>query len=494
MPSDMILVGEGALYIQPDGPNTEPQYLGCHTLGDVTAPKGDVTLVFCPDPSQPNQWSVIGSYQGAPGPVTTSIETLMKSTADFLESVNCPVPLYALKKTCGKKDQFPGWDRAFILPNSIITQETLPELVSRIPDDQKEQLQSFDISALKLIRAYRLNALRQGTSETGNLNDISGCNSERCAGDCGQSQGLGEDLFTAGSAVYPATANVDFTIDGGGLWTAGGADPFAANVDIAATACFYIGRDTLRRIVVIGTTDAGAPLKIAYSDDDGTTWTTVVVGSTNGQFGLDSGCIFALDMSHIWLVAGSGFIYFSEDGGASWTTQTAGTVTANLLHAVKFSDYNHGYAVGAANTILKTADGGTTWSLVAGPSAQAAVVINCVETLDKNRAWLGYDDGKQYYSKNGGSSWLQRHYPGEASASDIQEIVLLNDNVGLMITNNVDPEGTIWQTIDGGYTWEEVDTPTNAGLNACVLISPSLAFAVGNKEGSTAVILKIFAA
>ncbi len=48
--SEQLLSGEGAIWVQPDGPNTETFYLGCHVLGDIDEPRGDLSLKYCPDP------------------------------------------------------------------------------------------------------------------------------------------------------------------------------------------------------------------------------------------------------------------------------------------------------------------------------------------------------------------------------------------------------------------------------------------------------------
>ena len=40
--------GQGAVWVQPSGPNTKPMYLGCHEVGEVSEGQGDVTLLYCP--------------------------------------------------------------------------------------------------------------------------------------------------------------------------------------------------------------------------------------------------------------------------------------------------------------------------------------------------------------------------------------------------------------------------------------------------------------
>ena len=58
----------------------------------------------------------------------------------------------------------------------------------------------------------------------------------------------------------------------------------------------------------------------------------------------------------------NGTILKTIDGGTTWTTLSSGTT--NDLNSVYFTDANTGYAVGDTGTILKTIDGGTTWTAI----------------------------------------------------------------------------------------------------------------------------------
>jgi photosystem II stability/assembly factor-like uncharacterized protein len=69
-----------------------------------------------------------------------------------------------------------------------------------------------------------------------------------------------------------------------------------------------------------------------------------------------------------------------------------------------------------------------------------------------------------------------------------------NDLFGFIAHNSAAPVGTILRTFDGGYTWEALDTPTNAGLNWLVAVDNDTAYAVGEVSGGTGVILKVTAA
>ena len=119
---EFFLAGEGAIFVQPDGPNTDVQYLGCHQLGDLTQPIGDIQLYHCPDPSAPNRWQVMGSSQGAPGPVTTEILTSVKKLREYLDLVKCPAAMWVNLYKCGRTDQFLGYERSFFVKNFYKTQ------------------------------------------------------------------------------------------------------------------------------------------------------------------------------------------------------------------------------------------------------------------------------------------------------------------------------------------------------------------------------------
>jgi photosystem II stability/assembly factor-like uncharacterized protein len=291
------------------------------------------------------------------------------------------------------------------------------------------------------------------------------------------------------------------TSDGGGTWAATTADPFAGGEDIASIACFYVGADTVRHVVARGTADLANPAEIAYSDDGGVNWTNVDMTLTpggaaapNGQYGVGGGALFAIDQYHIWFCTTGGYIYFSDDGAVTWTAQEQAGITAGNYNHVHFADENNGFCVGDTNIIARTADGGTTWAAVAGPGDEAANNAQCVgRNTDTNIWWVGFDGNTRlYYTTDDGANWTLRAFTGSGVAGgEVADISFYNDLCGWMLSNTSGIVGTVHRTRDGGYTWEAVTTPTNAGLNAIWPCSCNLAFAVGEAQGGTAVILKI---
>jgi photosystem II stability/assembly factor-like uncharacterized protein len=486
-----VLAGGWAAFVQPDGPNTEPIYLACHDFDDPEQDLGDLTLIFCPDPDQPNKWKVSGSYQGEPSPVTFTITTSVRKTKDTLQTVVCPAPLY-LMEMCGKRNIFTNWDsQAVLFDPSIITSKGLQNVGKKNPGDQNESMRSFGVAAETFDNPFRPKSGRQSIAETGALNGIAVCGTPKCADACGEASALGANLVTVPAAKAGSPTDTAFpwyTTDKGQIWTVATAAPFAAGEDIGPVVCVDIGGGITREIVARGETDAGNPAEIAYSDDNGATWTTVNVGSVDGQYALTGRSLFALDAEHIWLVTSGGYVYFSGDAGETWTAQHSGTLTAQNLYFIHGSDERNLLAGGAADAMLKSADGGLTWSLVTVTGSGDVITRGFV--INKNKFWVGTDGGDLWYATDGGTTWTQRAFSGDG-AGTVTGIAFANRLVGFMLHNTAAPLGRIFYTINGGFHWELLkNVPTNLGFNDLLVLGPDLAYVVGAVQGTTAVVIR----
>jgi len=349
--------GNGALWAQPDGPNTAPVYLGCHQLGDIDEPRGDVELIYCPDPSAPGRFKVVASFQGSAGAVTTSVTTDVTDELDSLEIARCPITMFVNMVSSGRKDLFSNFDRTFVISNARITSAGLSNLSARTPDDNGRAEMTFDMSGEELLRLREQTISRQSISETTDINDVAFCGEQRCRTELLASRDSCQEGYAACDAVPGSTANVLRTTNGA-TWTATSADPFSTNEHVISVECFDLDGTNSRVLVARGSTDASNPTEVAYSDDNGATWTNVNVGSTNGEFVQSRHGLFALDRLNLWVVTDGGYIFYSSDGGASWTAQESGAITANGYNCIRFIDSEIGYACGDSNVIVRTIDGG----------------------------------------------------------------------------------------------------------------------------------------
>lgn len=489
--STPFVAGQSSIWVQPNGPNTKPEYLGCHEAGDVEEGQGDVTLLYCPDEKKTGAFKVVGSVQAQADAPTFSLMTTIKKTGDWLERIKCAVPIYIHKQSCGRRDVFQNYDRTFAFSQARITSKTMSNLAARTPESTDESMQEFALSCEAVLRILELTAGRQSIAAVRDLKAIVFYNEETCGGDCGPASTVCTKGIVAGDGDYAAKAALYTTDDGGATWVAAAADPFAVGEDISALVAFSVGRSTIRILAARGTADGANPAEVAYSDDDGATWTLVNVGSVNGQYVAGPQGMFALDQFHIWLVTQDGYIYFSEDGGVTWTAQESGTLNAAVWYAVQFRDDLNGWVGGTNNEIAMTEDGGVTWTAVTGPAGQATDDVLTLAILGEYTVWLGFDDGTLWYSMDGGANWTQRTLP--VAAGDVEYIAFANELVGYLVYNTAGGVGGVLRTIDGGYTWETVSVPTTGELAAIHICDINDAFVVGEVDGTTAIVLKIFA-
>lgn len=476
--TDALKTRQGSLWVQPGGPNTAVHFLGCHDLADISEPSGSLELLRCMD--KKGGWRTVGTIQSPPDPVTTSIENMTFIARDWLERLNCDFTLFANHRSGGEPDIFDNYVRANILNRCRVTTRTDKQIVHH--EEEQASLQTRDIEAWPpVFHTGALTARRQTTTETLALNDVNAYSLLDC--DDGVSPG---DRVIAGADSSAYAGNVLQTLDAGDNWAALAADPFAAGKNILSVVSFPIS-DTVTRFLVAQVATGGAQGKIAYTDDNGATWTTVNIGgAAAGHGAVDSGALFALDQGHIWLASAEGYIYFSSDGGGSWTAQTSAELTTEDFRAISFVDENYGMAVGDADVVLFSSDGGTTWE--AGSATGGGGNLTSVAPSG-NFWWVGTSGGRAYYSRDDGTTWTQRRFTGDA-VGEVADIVFANDLIGYMIHNTAAPVGRILVTINGGWTWNPITTPTNTGLNALTVADMNIVYAVGEVQGGTAVIVK----
>jgi photosystem II stability/assembly factor-like uncharacterized protein len=400
---------------------------------------------------------------------------------DWLEKLNCEFTLFAFHRSGGEPDIFTNYVRARILNNCRVTTLTDKQIVHH--EEEQASSQSRDIEAWPPVyRTGELTSRRQSTSETLALNDVVAYSPLDC-----EEGVVPGDKVVAGADSSSYAGNVLETLNAGADWAALAADPFTAGNNIQSLVSFPIS-DTVTRFLAAQTAAGGAQGVVAYSDDNGATWTTVNIGgATAGHGAVDSGALFALDQSHIWLASAEGYIYFSSDGGATWTAQTDADLTTEDFHAVSFADENTGMAVATGDAILYTSDGGITWEQV--QATGSGDVLNCVAPSG-DFWWVGTAGGDLWYTRDEGDTWTQRRFSGDG-VGEVADIAFANDLVGYAIHNTAAPVGSIQVTINGGYSWKAITTSTNAGLNALTLADLNTVYAVGEVEGGTAVIVKV---
>ena len=151
-----------------------------------------------------------------------------------------------------------------------------------------------------------------------------------------------------------------------------------------------------------------------------------------------------VDASNGWMVSSSSSvdnintIYHTTDGGVTWTQQfTQATRNGEdvSFNTIYFSDLTHGWAVGRCGNVLKTIDGGSTWTWVTTTGMSISSNSKCVFFLNANTGWIASNeessDGSEtdflLATKDGGATWIAQPIP---AASSILSLSFVDANHG----------------------------------------------------------------
>jgi hypothetical protein len=143
--------------------------------------------------------------------------------------------------------------------------------------------------------------------------------------------------------------------------------------------------------------------------------------------------------------------------------------------SIKFTDANNGWTVGssgatAANIILHTTDGGTTWNVQTGPTTTN---MNFCSFPSSMVGWAGGNGGEIFNTVNGGTTWTAQTNP---SVNSIRGI----DCPTIMDGWAVGDAGSIVMTSNGGTTWSMQTSGTTQILRGLKMLNVNTGWAVGN--------------
>jgi photosystem II stability/assembly factor-like uncharacterized protein len=123
---------------------------------------------------------------------------------------------------------------------------------------------------------------------------------------------------------------------------------------------------------------------------------------------------FFLDAQTGWSVGDSGEILKTIDGGKTWSKQPTGIRTR--LWSVRFADANNGWAIGAYGAVLRTSDGGASWVLQEAGFLDGYGVS--LYAISARTAVISSSNGRVRVTEDGGASWSERNFKLDAVGRD----------------------------------------------------------------------------
>ena len=123
--------------------------------------------------------------------------------------------------------------------------------------------------------------------------------------------------------------------------------------------------------------------------------------------------------------------------------------TGNVLLSVYFTDANTGLAVGGYGTIVKTADGGTTWTTLACGTTSS---LGSVYFTNATTGFAAGTTGTILKTTDGGANWIALT---SGINSNINSVYFTDANTGYLVTSS------------HGYSLELIFKTNNAGNKVC---------------------------
>lgn len=227
----------------------------------------------------------------------------------------------------------------------------------------------------------------------------------------------------------------------------------------------------------------GARGHILVSDDAGATWQQSPHVPTIALLT----AVTLIDAQHGWVVGHDEVILRTADGGATWSKVHDAPEAQRPLLDVWFADSQHGIAIGAYSAYYTTDDGGQTW--IAQPFVDTSLThagaadhaddgeppldyhLNHIAEAD-GRLYIAAEAGHVYRSDDRGATWRSLPLPYDGSMYGVLQ--LHGDSLlayGL--------RGNLFRTDDAGEHWVRLPTDTVAMLTAGTRLDPRSLAIVG---------------
>lgn len=478
---EFFTAGEGDFFVQENRSEVFA-HLACVGVGDLSLARGDLTPVYCPDPTQKGKFVIEGYISGEPGVNTVTLTKPLARKANFLLEVLCDFVGW-VTYGCGARGDPENYLLGVLLFGmQVSNSRILAEAVAAAPDAEARVTTNADISYADRLLVYLLAFARQGVNNTAIANAIAFL-SQRCEDKCGPARDLCEQGYMALDAgLYDS--EIKYTINSGANWVEVTTGPFAqggsaSDVVLLETSAGH------RAVFSRGTSVTATPAEVSIYEN----WVKVRdvdVGAVDGQTIQD---LFPM-AGHIWAAASGGYIYRSDTRGDTWVPLESAQETTETLNGIVMHDTEEGYAVGNNNAFLYTADG-DEWNARTGPAL--GVDLLSVAVNDKGHVFVGAADGNLYRSEDEGVTWDDPPYEFGTGSVDV---VLFDDThryIGLVIWNNAAGVGFAYRSKDGGASWQAPSGQTsawNSGLNGGFMCDQNNIFVVGGVHGGTTFVAK----
>lgn len=429
-------------------PSRSPQLLAIGKFSSDPSQKlGDTKKISAPDPNNFNRDIQVGSVPGSADRASLAVgirSTAQKSVLIGWKNRKCRVDIFALSGKCGNPQDFTeGGEKWIYFPDGRISGHAYEGFGAFGLDESKETNETVDMTSEEYYEFLYMGQSQVGAASTvreiWTINVYPGNDCETCPDPCGRV------LATmAGASATPGTQPVLlYSADSGLTWVSDTITTMFSNEIIQDGT--PIGDDI---VYISDTSNSLHYTDIALTYKNLNTWNETNSGFVAGKTPL---AIWSVDARHTWIVGNGGYIYFCQNHKVGVTVKNAGINTIQPLNDVHAYNKDYILAVGNANAVVFSIDGGETWISALGP----AVGINMGACWMWNKeVWLVGEGaggtGKLWLTVDSGTTWSQIGLP--AAYVQIDDIEFITEAEGYL-SARTPGQAFILRTITAGNEW-----------------------------------------
>jgi len=202
------------------------------------------------------------------------------------------------------------------------------------------------------------------------------------------------------------------------------------------------------------------------TSDGGNNWVSLNTGVTG-----ELQKVFFIDENIGWAGLLTGSILKTTNGGSSWIeysfTNVSPNIVFSLFDVLYFTDANNGYVVAGKlknNYLLRTTDGGITWSIKDSLVSSTAMRWYDLEFNQTKGALVGDKKDAQRYTLNNGDIWLKSTPIVDSYFRDLKAVRWLDASTLIAIGEGNEFNGVptpLYKSTDGGINWVKKNQSIN---------------------------------
>ncbi len=165
------------------------------------------------------------------------------------------------------------------------------------------------------------------------------------------------------------------------------------------------------------------------------------------------------------------FILKTTDGGQNWQeSYTEQRTNANRIIKLEITELGHIITATNDRRIIKSNDSGANWEVL---DIQTDASINSLTVPSVDAIFVGSPAGTILKSTNGGESWSEINSPIVSSYTLSANLHFLDGLNGFAVLGNQSNQGKLFRTSDGGQTWVELHYGYENSIRGISFNSPS---------------------